>query len=247
MSALRRFIEWNRRHGYELRRRKQWFFGDLSYHAELRRRIDATLEGGVQRVLEVGGVDRPLLKRGEGFTYVGLDIDDKSECYEVYDSFMVQSVEEPIEGPYDAIVSITVLEHVPDNRAAVHSMFDALVPGGVVHHYMPGKGHPYALVLRLVGPGWQKRLIRTTRPESEAITGYPTYFDHCTATAMTALLTEVGFVDIDVDVHYSANDYFSFFLPAFVGVAAFENVCRRLSWSYFASGFVVSATRPAAG
>jgi len=214
---------------------------------ELMRRIQATLDKHPETVLEAGGIDRPLLAKGAGFEYVGLDIEDKTECYEIYDRFLVQSVEKPIEGCYDAIISITLLEHVPDNRAALESMFHALKPGGAMHHYIPGKGHPYALILRSVGPTWQKRLIATTRAKAKEATGYPTFFDHCTAKEMVRLFRETGFGDIEIDIHYGANDYFSFFLPAFVLITAFENVCRSLGLKYFASGFVISSRRPPNG
>ena len=246
MSLLHGFIEWNRRHCYSLVRRFPGFFRKLSYKDELMRRIHATLDKHPERVLEAGGIDRPLLEKGKGFEYVGLDIEEKSECYSIYDRFLVQSVEEPIDEVFDAVVSITLLEHVPDNRAAARTIFDALRPGGETHHYIPGKGHPYALILRLVGPNWQKRLIRVTRAKSMATTGYPTFFDHCTANGMVRLFRESGFEEIDIDIHYGANDYFSFFVPAFVLVTAFENLCRAMRWTYFASGYVISARKPMA-
>jgi SAM-dependent methyltransferase len=244
MTLLRRFIDWNRRHCYALVRRYPRFFHKRSYKDELLRRIRASLDTGAKTVLEAGGIDRPLLARGAGFEYVGLDIEDKSTCYDIYDRFLVQSIEEPIDGSFDAIVSITLLEHVPNNRAAVARIFDALVAGGWTHHYVPGKGHPYALILRLVGPVWQKRLIAVTRAHSVGQTGYPTFFDHCTARRMAELFRRTGFEEIDVDVHYGANDYFSFFLPAFVLVTAFEHLCRSLGLSYFASGYVISGRKP---
>jgi hypothetical protein len=60
---------------------------------------------------------------------------------------------------------------------------------------------------------------------------------------MVKLFRETGFEEIDIDIHYGANDYFSFFIPAFVLVTAFENICRALGLRYFASGFVVSACK----
>ncbi len=244
MSLLLAFIEWNRRQCYALVRRFPRFFRKKTYTDELMRRIQATLDQGAKSVLEVGGIDRPLLEKGTGFEYVGLDIEEKSECYAIYDRFLVQSVENPIDGAFDAVISITVFEHVPDNRAALTSMFDALKPGGVMHHYIPGKGHPYALILRLVGPTWQKKLIAITRAKSKEATGYPAFFDYCTAKGMVKLFREAGFEDTDIDIHYGANDYFSFSIAAFVLVTVFENICRSLRLTYFASGYVISARKP---
>jgi SAM-dependent methyltransferase len=244
MSLILAFIEWNRRQCYAFVRRFPRFFRKKTYTEELMRRIQVTLDQNVESVLEVGGIDRPLLEKGIGFEYVGLDIEAKSECYAIYDRFLVQSVENPIDGPFDAVISITVFEHVLDNRAALKSMFDALKPGGVMHHYIPGKGHPYALILRLLGPTWQKKLISITRAKSKETTGYPTFFDHCTVKGMLKLFRETSFEDTDIDIHYGANDYFSFFIPAFVLITVFENVCRALGLTYFASGYVISARKP---
>jgi SAM-dependent methyltransferase len=243
MSRLLALIEWNRRHCYALVRRFPRFFPKKLYKEELMRRIRATLGDHPESVMEAGGIDRPLLKKGMGFEYVGLDIEEKSECYRQYDRFLVQTIEEPIEGLFDVVVSITLLEHVRDNRAALKNIFDVLKPGGATHHYIPGKGHPYALILRLIGPNWQKRLIATTRAKAKEATGYPTFFDHCTANGMVKLFRETGFEDIDIDIHYGANDYFSFFIPAFVLITAFENLCRILGLRYFASGYVISARK----
>jgi len=54
-----------------------------------------------------------------------------------------------------------------------------------------------------------------------------------------------GFADIRVRSFYRANDYFAFFVPAFIAITAFENLCKAFRWSYFASGFVISGRKPA--
>lgn len=246
MSALRRFVAANRRICNRLAARYPAFFGYPSYHDELRGRVEQELGGAPGPVLEAGGIDRPMLARGAGYRYDGLDIEEKQTCHEIYDRFFVQSIEDPIPERYGVILSMTLLEHVPDNAAAAQRIFDALLPGGSAHHYVPSKGHPYALILRLVGPRWQKRLIGALRTaESAAITGYPTFFDHCSVGQMSRLLREIGFEDVDVRCFYRANDYFAFFVPAFVLATGFENLCRSLRWTYFASGFVISGRKPA--
>ena len=173
-----------------------------------------------------------------------MDIEEKPRCHDVYDRFIVQSVEDPIDGEYDLVMSITLLEHVRDNASSIANIFAALRPERETHHYIPGKGHPYALALRAVGPRWQKRLINVLRPDAVEETGYPAFFDYCTAGDMTRVFEGVGFVDVRVKSFYRANDYFAFFFPAFVAVTAFENICQAFAWSYFASGFVISGRKP---
>ncbi len=203
----------------------------------------AIKQQGPQVILEVGGVDRPLLKRFQGYEVVGIDIDDRQECQCVYDRFLVQSVEERMPVQADVIVSMTLLEHVPNNEAAVRSMYASLNSGGSTHHYIPSKWHPYSICLRAVGAPLQKVLIRYLRPAAVEVSGYPAFFDHCTPSAMTRLFEKAGFHKIQVTAFYSAADYFAFFFPAYVAVATFENVCKLLGLRMFASGFVISAEK----
>jgi hypothetical protein len=244
MSLIRSLADLNRAACRSLGRKFPRFVAYPSYRDELMRRIRADLEKRPGDVLEVGGIDRPLLTKGPGYLYDGMDIDEKEACYEIYDHFFIQSIEEPADRQYAMVISMTLLEHVPDNPASIRNIYAALVPGGTTHHYVPSSNHPYSLLLRLVGPRWQTILIRHLRPRSVGKTGYPTYFDHCTVAKMTALFRETGFEDIDAVPYYRAHDYFAFFLPAYVAVVCFENLCKRFGWSTFASGFVISARKP---
>jgi len=245
-AGVARFVAWNRALCSELVRRHSRFFDNPSYPCELRRRVGADLAQPSGEVLEIGGIDRPFLSKGEGYRYVGLDVEEKPRCKEVYDRFIVQSIEQPVAGRYGVILSIYVLEHVQNNVASIQNVFDALEPGGSTHHYVPGKGHPYAMALRLIGHKWQQRLIRRLWPDS-VVGGYKTYFHRCTARSMDALFREIGFEDVRVRVFYRVSEYFAVLVPAFVAIAAFENLCRRFGWSYFASGFVISARKPESG
>lgn len=195
-------------------------------------------------IIEVGGIDRPLLSRSDAFIYVGVDIEERERCYEVYDRFIVQSIEQPLDCSAKLIVSTTLLEHVPNNKAAITSIARALEPGGVTHHYIPSKWHPYSILLRMVGPTAQKILIKTLRPGAADVTGYAAYFDRCTTWEMRKLLAESGLEKIETTAYYRANDYFAFFVPAFVAVTIIENLCRALHIELFASGFLISAVKP---
>ena len=244
---IKSFVRWNLRSCERLARRYPRFFGYPSYSAELEGRIRSSLQRSPASVLEAGGIDRPRLRRGCGFIYDGLDIEDKPACHEIYDHFLVQSIEDPVPRRYGVVFSMTLLEHVPDNRASVRAMFEALEPGGETHHYVPGSNHPYALATRLVGARLQKILIRVLRPNVDPHTsGYPTYFNHCTPKAMTQCFREAGFEEVDVRVFYRANEYFAWFLPIYVLVTAFENLCRDLDWRQLGSGFVISGRKPVA-
>ena len=194
-------------------------------------------------VLEVGGTDRPLLQKQKNIIYDGLDIEDKPACRSVYDNFYVQSVESEIAVKYDAIVSMTLLEHVPDNTAALRSIYQALKDNGIVAHYMPSKYHPYALILRFVGPSLQRWLISHLRPSIAEVAGYPAYFHHCSPMSMAKLMKKTGYTNIKTVCFYRANEYFSFFVPLFVLMSIFENICRILRLKQMCSGFIVTASK----
>lgn len=242
---LQRFVSLNRSCSEYLNRRFPSFFGSPSYQDELRRRVKKSLDDlHPRRIIEVGGIDRPLISKSRAYTYVGVDIEAQEQCYEIYDHFVVQSIEQPLGVSAEIVMSITLLEHVIDNKAAVTNIARALNPGGATHHYLPSKYHPYAIALRMVGPDAQKKLIRILRPGAAAVTGYPAFFDHCSAPAMRRLFVANGLVDINVKAYYRANDYFAFFVPAYVLVSLFENLCQAFKIELLASGFVISARKP---
>ena len=200
-----------------------------------------------KKILDVGSANRPILERSSEYTLTGLDIEELSGCDDIYDQFILQSIESPIDEKQNLIYSNAVLEHVPDNKAAANSMFGGLTPGGFMVHYLPCKNHPYALILRLVGKKLQKVIIRKLRPwASLSTTGYPTYFDYCSPGQMSKLWKTTGFTNIEVIPLYRANGYFKFFVPLFLLVTAFENFCSRFDIRYFCSGMIIIAEKPAA-
>ncbi len=200
---------------------------------------------GQINVLEVGGIDRPLLSRHKRLRYDGLDVDRNDLCSVLYDDFYQQTAELPFPATdYHLIFSNTTLEHVPDVRATYQNIYEALAPGGLTCHYYPCKGHPYALILRGIGHRWQNRLIRLFDPASAAATGYRTYFDHASFGETLTLLSDLGYTDIAIRPRYRANRYFDVFLPAFLAISAFENAAARYDLLQFCSGIIVSARKP---
>ena len=155
----------------------------------------------------------------------------------------MQSIEEPIPRAYDLIVSIGVLEHVSDNTLSLAQMHQALRTGGCIVHYAPCKYHPYSLLLRLVGPRIQKRLIRILRPWAAQVTGYPAFFDKCSPREMKRISGALGFREIRVVPFFRANDYFRFFAPAYILVTLLEEISKKLKWEQLCSGFIITARK----
>jgi len=194
-------------------------------------------------VLEVGGINKPLLKRSKEIRYDGLDIEHKEQYERIYDNFVVQSIEEPIRDGYDLIISKSVLEHVRDNDAGIKQMYQALRTGGYAIHYLPSKYHPYSLALRLLGTRWQRRLIKVLRPWATDETGYPAFFDKCSPKEMRMLFQSKGFDCVKIIPFFRANDYFRFFLPFYIAVTFWENVCAKFRLEQLCSGFIIIARR----
>jgi len=200
-------------------------------------------ERGACSVLEVGGIDRPLLQRSETIRYDGLDIEYKPQCENIYDNFFVQSIEKPVKYKYDMVISMALLEHVRDNDASVTQMYEALKPSGYAIHYLPSKYHPYAIILRLVSPKWQVRLIKTLRPWAVETTGYPAFFDRSSPMEMRTLFNCKGFQSVETMSFFRANDYFRFFVPLYMGVSLWENICNKFKWEQLCSGFIIIAQK----
>ncbi len=246
---LKRLARMNESWSRALNRRFPRLFAVRNDHlAELRSAVHGELgKPDVARVLEVGGIDRPLIAKGEGYVYTGLDVEERPRCHDIYDEFLVQSIEQPLRDRYHLIFSAHVLEHVPDNDAAFATMSDALEPGGTIHHLVPSKNHFYSIILRIVGPRVQRRLLGALFPPGaleEA--GYPTFFHHCSPREMRRLLERSGFEEIHVRCFYRGNGYFRYFTPAYVVVSLLETVFRSLGLTAFAAAMLVSARRPAA-
>ena len=245
MRFLKLFVSSNRKLCRLLEKTFPNFFGaPRKYHSDQLDLISKIiLENNNLRILEVGGADRPMLSRSKKYFYAGMDIDDKPSCYECYDKFLVQSVEDKILDKFDLIISTTLLEHVPNNTRSVQSIYGGLNLGGSMVHYIPSKYHFYSLCLRLVGPKIQKVLIKYLRPEAIAVTGYPAFFDHCSPNQMKSLCNACGFRNVEIIPYYKATDYFAFFIPVYLFVSIIENLFEFFGVSYFASGFIVRAQK----
>lgn len=242
---IRRFISFNKKISRSIKARcPKLFVGDNS-HEELGQRIWADIAAlPAKSVLECGGIDRPLLRKQDVSEYIGLDIESRPACYEVYHKFIVQSVEQPIDVRVDMVISTTLMEHVPDTSAAFKAVHGALRPGGTTHHYIPCKWHPYSIALRLVGWRMQRYLINLLRPEAAGVSGYRTFFDNCSPGGLRRAMLQAGFADINIKPYYRAADYFEMLVPVYVLVGLFETMCEKFNFSFFAAGVVLSGRKP---
>jgi hypothetical protein len=241
---INNFIDLNVKYSKLISKKFPKYFKRDSFYKDLMGKILLDIDKrDCKRILEIGGANRPLFKKGLGYIFDGLDIQYYEDVLKVYDNFYLQSIEEKIPQKYDCILSVTVLEHVRNNNLSISNIYNSLNAGGVAHHYIPSKYHPVSLLLRLLGPILQKKLIKIIRPEFEEVSGYQAYFNCCSVDSMKALFLKSGFKDIKLKIYYRGNEYFRFFVPLFVLITAFENFCNHMKLDLFASGFIISATK----
>lgn len=245
---LRWFVQANRNLAQKLERKfPSTFVGSRKFGDDFREVVAKTInEKHPKLILEVGGVDRPAIKKSSQYKYLGLDIDAREKCYIVYDTFIHASIEDKLNlEKVDLVISKAVLEHVPNNARAMQTMYDVMGSSSIMHHYVPSGYHPYSIVLKIVGPKLQRWLIRNLRPRADAIetTGYPAFFSYCDPVSLRKLLHQTGFRDINMIIYYKATDYFAFFLPLYLLVAVFEIIAEKLGWEKVCSGMIVTATK----
>ena len=242
-----RIIRLNIKASYFLAKKFQPFFlGNRNYEKDLKRLIISSITKREKlSILELGGIDRPILKKNKNYVYSGLDIESNENCYKVYDNFIKQSIEEVIVGKFNIIISTTLMEHVNDNNKSFFNIYNSLVNGGYTYHYIPSKNHFYSLILRLVGPRLQKIIIKYLRPQASlATTGYPAFFHLCSYHELRKLLKRIGFTEIKIIPYYKATDYFAFCTPLYLIIACLENIIEYFNLEIFAAGLIVSAKKP---
>jgi SAM-dependent methyltransferase len=174
------------------------------------------------RVLDVGGGKQPRIdvqtKRKLGLYVVGLDIsrDELQRApVDAYDRTIVGDVAKvKIDESFDLILSHTVLEHVPENRSAMHNLAAALADGAVMAHHVPCSNAPYAIVNRLLGPKLSRKVLLAFYPDRAEIAGFDAYYDHCTPRKMRKLCEQNG-LHVSEMIPYYASDYLRFCAPVF--------------------------------
>jgi SAM-dependent methyltransferase len=120
--------------------------GRLLTENHLRYFLPTVLPIGDVRVLDIGcGSGRLCLLLAElGYSgqYVGLDVNDRFDIDPVrgFERELVIGDAHDFEGPksrFDLIVSISSLEHIPNDRQLINRLPEMLKPGGVELHYVP--------------------------------------------------------------------------------------------------------------
>ncbi|CAG0999297.1 Ubiquinone biosynthesis O-methyltransferase [Rhodocyclaceae bacterium] len=97
------------------------------------------------RVLEIGcgsgSLTRLLAESGYRGDYVGVDVFDRfdhSEQAEFRREFICSDAHDfQPEGQFDLIVSVSALEHIPDDQRLIRRLSTSVAPGGMQLHFVP--------------------------------------------------------------------------------------------------------------
>ena len=243
-NMLKRFIKINRGISeYFINKFPNFCHGRRTAAADFERLLEKLIEkrgSGPFTILEIGGIDRPRLKKDLRYRYVGLDVDVNDNCYQIYDEFYVQSVEEPIPVKADLIISKAVLEHVPDVSISFQRMYDCLNEAGEMLHLVPCGYHPYSLATKFVGHKWQRKLIRLLLPPKAAqVRGYKAYYNLCSYSQMKRLVSSLSPENTSITPYWAAVGYFKFFFPLFLTIAALNRISEVFCLRQLASYMVV--------
>jgi len=241
---LKHFIRINWRiSDYFMNKFPNFCIGPRKAQVDFKRLLEKLIEkrgSGPFTILEIGGIDRPCLKKDPRYRYVGLDVEVNDNCYQMYDEFYVQSVEEPILVKADLIISKAVLEHVPNVSISFQRMYDSLNEGGEMLHLVPGGHHPYSLATKFVGHKWQRKLIHLLLPPKAAqVLGYKAYYNLCSYSQMKRLVSSLSPENANIIPYWAAVGYFRFFFPLFLIIASLNRICEVFCLRQLASYMVI--------
>lgn len=255
-TAVRRFIQWNRRVSRWERSLVTRLIpasgrdGPTHFRDRV---LPSLLKPGI-RVLDVGGGKHPAItvqtKEHLGLWVAGLDISE-SELVQAppgaYDAIVVGDVARVnIPGEYDLVFSRTLIEHVDDPGGAIANLAGVLAPGAIMAHVIPCRNAPYAILNRSLGNRAARRLLFTMFPEKEKNSGFPAHYRDCTPSRIVRLCRENGLEVIQSTSYYN-SDYTSFFVPLYTLEMLRQVLMCSLRLKNFGEAFSIVAQAPATG
>ena len=197
------------------------------------RRMNGLPPGGL--VVDVGGGKSCRFSRyrrpDDGLRLVAVDVSEaelaqNSDVDEKIVADVVQGL--PLEdSSADMIVSRSVVEHLEDSEAFVADAARALKPEGWFINLFPSKWAPFSVANRALPESVSRRFLYFIWPEDEGV-GFRTYYDNCSAGAMTRVLERHGFEVTERKVNYYQSTYISFFLPLYLLGVLYELAVWRL-------------------
>lgn len=203
-------------------------------------------------VFDVGGGAHPLIsparKDALRLHVTGVDLSPselESAPAGAYDRTIVADIAdlEGRDGEADMLYSRSVVEHVTRPERMFENTLRILRPGGLTVHFIPSQLALFALANAALPHRLSRWLLTSIYPETEARGIFPSYYRGTYPAAMRRMLRRVGYAEVEFRCYYAA-DYLSFFLPAHVGYATWQNLNRWLGNENLCESFVVFARKP---
>lgn len=252
-TAVRRFIEWNRRVSDRERALMTRLVPDSGQDGpkDFRDNVLPSLLKPGLRVLDVGGGKYPAIsvqtKQELGLRVTGLDISETELAQApagAYDSIVVGDIAEvAIPGEYDLVFSRTLLEHVANPHAAIANLAGVLAPGGIMAHVMPCRNAPFAILNRGLGNRMARRLLFAIFPEKQRNSGFLAYYRECTPGRLSRICRESG-LEIVRTIPYYNSGYMAFFVPLYTVEMLRQVLTCCLRLENFSEAFSIIARAP---
>lgn len=211
-------------------------------------RLRPLLRQGIT-ILDVGAGRSPTLApadRPAGCRYLGLDISREeldAAGADAYHGTYVHDIAEPLTEPreVDLIISWQVLEHVSSLALALSNLRALLRPGGTLLAQTSGSFAAFAVAARMMPHSLRvkamKRLLGHC-PEEK----FPTRYDHCTARALTELLSE--WESSEIVPFFRGATYFSMWRPLQRLYLRYEDFICSHRWNNLATHYLIVARKP---
>lgn len=212
--------------------------------------VSSALRPGV-RILDVGSGARPVVppeSRPQGCHYAGLDVsgDELDRAGpSAYDERIVADIGQAsarLQDRFDLVISWQVLEHVESMRAALDAQHRALVDGGRMVAMVSGSLGVYAVLARIipyrVSTAIQERLLGIDGADK-----FPTRYDSCRASRLSALLKEGGWRSHEIAPFYKGGVYFRFSPALQRFYLRYENAIWRADRRELATHYIIDAVR----
>ncbi len=221
------------------------------------RRFERDVQEALQEVpdggtfVDVGGgrrcVHTAAVPRHRGVRLVAVDVSaDELAVNEDADEKLLADVAQGLpfaDSGVDLLVSRVVLEHVDGVPQAIGHIARVVKPGGRTIHFVPGRWATFAIAARVLPFKPLLRLLHFAVPGSIGVVEFDVHYDHTEPVALERVFREAGFRDVRISWTAAQADYFKAFLPAYLIVAAYQTLVRRLGLRRLAAYVIVDARR----
>jgi SAM-dependent methyltransferase len=202
-------------------------------------------------VLDIGGGRDTgfirYLPRGYEATIIGIDIQQSQLSANTDLDFGIVAdtcVGLPLEGQsVDVAVTCSLLEHLSDPRVAIREIGRVLRPNGICIHVFPARFSPFSILNRFLPSRLARRLLFTFYPEWEHTSGFPAFYRHCSAGAMTRLHNQAGFEIKAVEYRYYQSIYYKFFVPFYLLSLSYDLLAYSIGLPVLACQILLTAKK----